>query len=152
MPRPECVCYYLVLPREYWMIYRGPGFLAIEWFGSSPVPLPLLQSASCLSFSVFLYVAGRAYWRERRGSCGRGAKSYAREKTLPSMYYSILSGFIPLCTNVWAPEMDLDTVFSKGKFFHIKFPSLKIEYSIATHLQYIWNVICRCAFYSYLST
>ncbi len=23
-------------PREYWMIYRGPGFLAVVWFGSSP--------------------------------------------------------------------------------------------------------------------
>ncbi len=22
--------------REYWMIYRGPGFLAVVWFGSSP--------------------------------------------------------------------------------------------------------------------
>ncbi len=26
--------------REYWMIYRGPGFLAVVWFGSSPTPLP----------------------------------------------------------------------------------------------------------------
>jgi hypothetical protein len=24
--------------REYWMIYRGPGFLAVAWFGSSPTP------------------------------------------------------------------------------------------------------------------
>jgi hypothetical protein len=29
-----------VLPfySEYWMIYKGPGFLAIIWFGSSPTP------------------------------------------------------------------------------------------------------------------
>ncbi len=27
--------------REYWMIYRGPGFLAVVWFGFSPIPFPL---------------------------------------------------------------------------------------------------------------
>jgi hypothetical protein len=38
----------LVHPREYWMIYRGPGFLAIVWFGSFPPPSPppSLQSVS----------------------------------------------------------------------------------------------------------
>ncbi len=46
--------------RKNWMIYRGPGFLSFVYFGSPP-PLP---AASCLSFSVFLCVAGRAYWRE----------------------------------------------------------------------------------------
>ncbi len=25
-------------PREYWIIYRGPGFLRVLWFGSSPTP------------------------------------------------------------------------------------------------------------------
>ncbi len=58
---------------EYWMIYRGPGFLPIVLFGSSPTPFPPLRSASCLSFSVFLCVAGRAYWREKRGD-GLGDK------------------------------------------------------------------------------
>ncbi len=27
-------------PREYWMIYRGTGFLAVAWFGSSPTLSP----------------------------------------------------------------------------------------------------------------
>ncbi len=36
--------------REYWMIYRGPGFLAVVWFGSSPNPPPLpRQQAVSLS-------------------------------------------------------------------------------------------------------
>jgi len=39
--------------REYWMIYRGPGFLDVVWFGPPPP-----------SFSGFLCVAGRIYWRE----------------------------------------------------------------------------------------
>jgi hypothetical protein len=55
--------------REDWIIYRGPGYLAVVWFGSKPAPFPLpLLSANCLSFSVFLCVFGRAYWQER----GRG--------------------------------------------------------------------------------
>ncbi len=32
--------------REYWIIYRGPGFIAIVWFGSSPNPFPPLPSQS----------------------------------------------------------------------------------------------------------
>jgi hypothetical protein len=44
------------------MIYREPCFLAVVRFGSSPTPFP---SARCLSSSVFLCVAGRAYWRKK---------------------------------------------------------------------------------------
>jgi hypothetical protein len=72
----------------------------IEWFiedqAFSPLyaltPSPLLSndlpSASCLSFSVFLCVAGRAYWREGGG---------AGAKVLSSINHSILSvcGFLP---------------------------------------------------------
>ncbi len=43
--------------REYWMIERGPGSLAIIWFGSSPTPFPplsrqqvvFLSQSSCVS-------------------------------------------------------------------------------------------------------
>jgi hypothetical protein len=28
--------------REFWIIYRGPGFLKVEWFGSSSIPYPSL--------------------------------------------------------------------------------------------------------------
>ncbi len=45
--------------------YRWSGFLAIVWFGSTSTPFPYISCASCLCFSVFLCVAGRAYWRER---------------------------------------------------------------------------------------
>jgi hypothetical protein len=48
---------------EHWMIYGGPGFVAM-WFGSSPT-LPTLSrhAASCLFFSLFRRRAVRAYWR-----------------------------------------------------------------------------------------
>ncbi len=57
------------IPRDYWMMYRGPDLLAVVWFGSSPPPhpLPLQQPASCLSLSVVLCFACRAYCRERVG-------------------------------------------------------------------------------------
>ncbi len=48
--------YFMVETREYWMVYRGPGFLAVAWFGSSPAPSPLfrqqvvsLSHSSCVS-------------------------------------------------------------------------------------------------------
>ncbi len=56
--------------REYWMIHRGPGFLVVEWFGTPPTTPPVLPWTRCLSFSVFLSVAGQAYWQEK----GREAK------------------------------------------------------------------------------
>ncbi len=31
-------------PREYWIIYRGPGFPRVAWFGSSATPSPPLLS------------------------------------------------------------------------------------------------------------
>jgi hypothetical protein len=34
--------------REYWMVYRGPGFLAVIWLLLTPLPLPPLPSATCL--------------------------------------------------------------------------------------------------------
>ncbi len=77
--------------REYGMIYRWPGFLAVEWFSSSPSPPLLLRSSSCLSFSVYLCVAVRAYWRERGG---RELKLYAGKKAWSSTNHSILYGHL----------------------------------------------------------
>jgi hypothetical protein len=53
---------------------------------------PLLPSASCLSFSVFLCVVGRAFWREKGGGGGGRANPYDREKAWSSVNHSILSG------------------------------------------------------------
>jgi hypothetical protein len=73
------------------MIYRGQGFLAVKWFGSSPPPSPSPVSKMSL-FLIFLCVAGRDNLRERMGGGGRGARSYDREKAWPSTNNSILSG------------------------------------------------------------
>ncbi len=74
------------------MIYREQGFLAVVCFGSSPTPSPSPVS-KFLSLSVFLCVAGRAYWLERGDvGGGGGAKSYDGEKAWSSINHSILSG------------------------------------------------------------
>ncbi len=64
----------IVETSEYWMIYRGPGFLAVIWFGSSPTDLPHLPSASCPSFSVFLHVCRRSKLNYVRGGKGVGSQ------------------------------------------------------------------------------
>ncbi len=69
----------MVWPSYDWIIYRGPGFLVVEWFNSLipyPTPLPL-PSASCPNISVFLCVAGRANNRKR---WGRSLKGDSNEK------------------------------------------------------------------------
>ncbi len=38
--------------REYWMIYRGTGFLAVVWFGSSPTPLSTLCPQQVVPLSL----------------------------------------------------------------------------------------------------
>jgi hypothetical protein len=57
MPRWKTFEVPLSQSREYWMIYRRPGFLAVVWFGSSHS----LLSARCFSFSIILCVADRAH-------------------------------------------------------------------------------------------
>ncbi len=70
------------------MIYRWPGFLAVVRFSLSPTPPPLSRHQVVSVFSVFLCVAGRAYWRERGGG---GPESYNDEKAWSSINHSILS-------------------------------------------------------------
>jgi hypothetical protein len=47
---PSFTCSDWVFSKQYWMIYRGPGFLSVVWFGSSPTlstllsPLPSVSS------------------------------------------------------------------------------------------------------------
>ncbi len=41
----------MILSREYWMIYLGPGFLAVVWFGFSLTPSPLFRQLVSSPFS-----------------------------------------------------------------------------------------------------
>jgi hypothetical protein len=73
------------------MIYRWPDFLAVVWLDSFPTSFPQLPSANCLSYSVFLCVAGRAYWRESAGGeVVGGAKSCGGEKAWSSINHWLI--------------------------------------------------------------
>ncbi len=79
---------------EWFIEYQG--FLAVVRLSPSRPPYPPLPSASSLSFSGFLCVAGRANWRERCGvGGGRGAKSYNHEEAWLFLNFSILSAYFP---------------------------------------------------------
>ncbi len=87
---------WIVLSREYRMIYRGPGFLAVVRCGSSPALSPL---PSFCNLSLFLSLPARcqsSFLTEEVGDWGggggRGAKSYDGEKAWSSINHSILSG------------------------------------------------------------
>jgi hypothetical protein len=76
---------------EYWMAIEDQAFLKSYELTPPEPPSPLLQSTSCLSFSVFLCVSGRACWRERGEGDRAGAKSYLGEKAWFFINHFILS-------------------------------------------------------------
>ncbi len=80
--------------REYWMINRWPGFLAVVWFGSSPSPFSPFP-VSNLSLFLSLPVCHRSSLLTGNGGkgwgLGRGAKSYDRNTAWPSINHAILS-------------------------------------------------------------
>ncbi len=63
------------------MIYRGPGFLAVVRFGSSPTLLPHLSSVSSTA-THRKTEKEKTCCQERGERGGRGAESYDRKKVL----------------------------------------------------------------------
>ncbi len=64
--------------REYCVIYWGlQDFLRSYDSAPRPPPSSPLPSVRCLSFSVFLCVSGRAYWREGGGWGGGEEPNHA---------------------------------------------------------------------------
>jgi hypothetical protein len=65
--------------REFWMLYRGPGFPTVVWFDSSPIPS---------------HQWAQEEW-ERETTCGLerggGAKSYDRKKVWRGDFSSLFS-------------------------------------------------------------
>ncbi len=95
-PTVSCVT---ILSRKNWMIYQGPGFLAVAGFGSSPI-LPPHPS------KIDRRHTGRLRKRDNLltgegGGGGGGAKSYDSMKAWSSINHSKLSDANPiiLCIN-----------------------------------------------------
>ncbi len=72
---------------EYWMIYRGLGFLAVVWKGSSHLPSspPPPVSKLYLFFSLTVFLSPVEL------TDGRGGEGRSEEKAWPSINPSILS-------------------------------------------------------------
>jgi hypothetical protein len=79
--------------REYLIVYRGPGFISVIRFGSSPTPFPPIPSP----VGKLDRRHTRKTEKERQLADGRGgregesAKSNDHKKACSSKYHSILS-------------------------------------------------------------
>ncbi len=67
------------------MIYRGPGFLFVIWFGSSPIPSPYITCQQVVSPSSSVSLV--EFTDERRGKRGGNG-----DKPWSSVNQSLLSG------------------------------------------------------------
>ncbi len=83
------------LYRQDWMINRGPGFLAVIWFGSTPTPFPLshqqvatLSQSSCVSLIELTDGRGGREWAWSR--IIRPQESLAFYKSFNTLWYSSL--------------------------------------------------------------
>jgi len=81
----------VALSKEYWTIYRGPGFLAVVWFN----PLPLsrqqvvsLSQSSCVSPVELTKGRGRA-WGRGRSQFIRRRESLVFYKSIYTVQYSL---------------------------------------------------------------
>ncbi len=75
--------------REYWMICRGKGFLAVVCFGSHPLPFPLSRKKA----RPATHSKTEKEWRLDAGSWWGGAYSHYRKKAWSFISHSIISGF-----------------------------------------------------------
>ncbi len=75
--------------REYWMIYRGPGFLADVWLAPPPPPSPSATwTWTCNTQED--WERDTTCWRKGVGGGGiHGAESYDGKKALPSINHLI---------------------------------------------------------------
>ncbi len=141
---------YLLAAREYLKIYRGLGFLANVWPGSSPSPSPPLPPTSCLSFSVFLLVTDSPVeLTDGRGCRGRGI-SYDGENAWSSCNHSILSS----CSCVVRKKLEKNLqpkawaqLYSSRTFFCIQSFTSTYSYwaSLMEYPRPQWALLCYTA-------
>ncbi len=139
--------------REYWIIYRGPGFLAVVWFDSTstPSPLPPFPLASCFSFSVFLCV--------RRPSLltGEGGGGLSRniwpQESLALYKSSILSAHRPssLCSSFTHIRMMASSFRSSCYFYFSSGQTLKGQPSKLGIWRLYWRMQLHFDMVSWLS-
>jgi hypothetical protein len=118
--------------RKYLVIYGGPCFLAVVWFGSTPTPTPTLPSVRSTSEHTGRLRMRDNFWRERGEAGGRGAESYGRKKAWSSINHSIffvnyaISYLIPILKYVYNLELNLQCRTPKIVKIFLWKPSLDI--------------------------
>ncbi len=83
--------------REYWMIYRGPGFLAVVWFGSSSLLPPF--PAFCLqvvSLSQPFWVSPVSSLLTGGGGRGWSRSEITRRRESLVFYKAFITIWLPL--------------------------------------------------------
>ncbi len=102
------------MSREYWMIYRGPGILAVLWFGSSATPSPFSrQQVVSLSHSSFFFSLSPVeltIFRRRKGRVGKIPIIRPRESLVFCKSFNTLCGCPPSVASYlfgWIPGLDL---------------------------------------------
>ncbi len=85
----------LDLIREYWTIYRRPGFLAVVWCGSTPTPCPPLPSVSSISNTQEDWERVATCWWERGKGVGVEPNHTTTKKPGP-LYISQYSLYSPI--------------------------------------------------------
>ncbi len=100
--------------REYWIIHRGPGFLAVVWFDSSFNPSSPVSKLS-LFHSLPECLCCRAYWRGGGGGGGGGEDSTERT------WLYINHKWLKVWHSVVVSQFSIHNAFSEisGKAFHL---------------------------------
>ncbi len=122
----------------WYIINRGPGFLAVVWFGS--FARPPLSPISCqqvvvVSFLVFLCIADRDYWRERGGRGGRGAESFDQQGSLALFKLSNTLCLVAILSHTPLPTRCFVTNAKRGNLWRLWHNILeKVGFSIARNV------------------
>jgi hypothetical protein len=95
--------------REYWMFYRGPGFVAVVWFGSSPPPPPP-SPGSKLSLFLSLPVCSWSSLLSGEGAMGRAMIQIIQPRGSLALYKSCNTQIQRSRGQILADVMDAEKV------------------------------------------
>ncbi len=117
-----------VLVREYWIIYRGPGFLAFLWFGSSPTPSPPVSKFDRRHTGRF---SNKDKLLTGRGEGWGGESKIIRRRESLVIYKSFNA--------LWSTTAELETIMIPSTGSHACISSFR------GHFALIWNDLkARC--------
>ena len=109
--------------RKYWMVYRGPGFLAVVWVGPSTLPS---VSSTRKTLKERQVVKG-----EGGEGGGRGAESYDRKKAWSSINLLILTDVKRRIQCAYKWTASLTSIFGLRSFSHLVLLCQRFNFRVA---------------------